>query len=950
MRRFHFLAVMGWSLWTAPGAGAAESAAAFRAQVEADWLRQEAKRVAASPAGAVTPEQDAAGGVDGVKDGKWGFHTAQEPNPWWQVDLGGRVSLERVALWNRCDEHGQRNARVGVWLSGDGREFTRVYTHTGAVFRGFSDGSPLVVPLEGRAARFVRLGLEGVSYFHLDEVEVFARGAAGNVALGRPATQSSVSPWSVAHGAPGGPAPAAYPTATVIERGLQLAAALRRLGADVEGESEELRAVAAAWRAAPGASGPEALRALHLRAHWAVRRMALRNPLLGFDRLLFVKRAPGLFPHMSDQHYGWWSRGGGGLYVLEDFRGDAPRARCLTGALPRGSVAGPDVSWDGTRIVFAYCRHYPELHKERNKAAKTTVPEDAFYHLYEIRADGTGLRQLTFGRYDDFDPRYLPNGDIAFLSTRKGTALQCSAAFSDSTRAADLPDSYVRCGGDNYRPVPVFTLHAMRPDGTGLRPLSAFENFEWSPSVAADGRLLFTRWDYIDRFNGHFFSLWSASQDGTNPQLVYGNYTVKPQVVLEARAVPGSSKLVFTACAHHSNTGGSLCLLDRARGLEEADPITRLTPEVCFPETEGWPDHYYANPWPLSEEFFLTGWADAKLPPHRFADDAQNPVNAMGLYLLDAFGNLELLHRDPAISSMHPMPLAPRPMPPRQAEVARWDDAPEGRFLVQAAGRGLPESLASSVAALRVVAVPPKVQPHMNHPVLGVSAEDPGKYVLGTVPLEADGSALFRVPSGVPVFFQALDAQGVAVQTMRSLTYVMPGQTLGCVGCHEHRDTAPPAGPPPRAALRPPATLAPEPEGTWPLRFDRLVQPVLNRHCAVCHGPASTNATALARLDLAPARAWSSLLGFADGDLKKWVFERDRSVPGQTPAANSRLWRLLTSEPPHQGVRLDSESRRRLAVWMDTYAQQTGHYSPEQEQALARFREEVAARSLAEGR
>src|SRR5512138_885467 len=95
-----------------------------------------------------------------------------------------------------------------------------------------------------------------------------------------------------------------------------------------------------------------------------------------------------------------------------------------------------------------------------------------------------------------------------------------------------------------------------------------------------------------------------------------------------------------------------------------APPLTRVTPEVCFPETEGWPEHYYANPWPLSEEYFLVGWADAKLPPHTFVTDSRNPANAMGIYLLDAFGNLELLYRDPQISSVTPIPLAPRARPP----------------------------------------------------------------------------------------------------------------------------------------------------------------------------------------------------------------------------------------------------------------------------------------------
>ena len=133
-------------------------------------------------------------------------------------------------------------------------------------------------------------------------------------------------------------------------------------------------------------------------------------------------------------------------------------------------------------------------------------------------------RQLTRGKYDDFDGNYLPAGDVLFLSTRKGQFLQTSETNTQQTIAGDLPDSYVRCGGDDYRPVPVFTMHAVNQDGTRIWPVSAFETFEYTPSIAHDGRILYCRWDYIDRFNGHFFSLWSSNPDGTNAQLVYGNY------------------------------------------------------------------------------------------------------------------------------------------------------------------------------------------------------------------------------------------------------------------------------------------------------------------------------------------------------------------------------------------------------------------------------------------
>ena len=182
----------------------------------------------------MTREEDAAGGVDGVKDGKWGFHTENEKDPWWQVDLGQPRKLDRVVLYNRCDGFAERNSRILVLLSDDGKHFRQVYQHDGTVFYGSTDRKPLAVKLDGAKARFVRLALEGTSYFHLDEVEVYAAGGEQNVALGKPATQSSVSQWSAQHAGPAAAAPREYPIALVVERGLKLAASQRRLGASVD--------------------------------------------------------------------------------------------------------------------------------------------------------------------------------------------------------------------------------------------------------------------------------------------------------------------------------------------------------------------------------------------------------------------------------------------------------------------------------------------------------------------------------------------------------------------------------------------------------------------------------------------------------------------------------------------------------------------------------------------
>ena len=910
----------------------------WRAQVQADWLLQDKLRSDSNPLRQPTTREDARGGVDGVKNGKWAFHTDLQADPWWQVDLGAAMQLDHALVYNRCDGCQSRASRLKVLLSDDGKTWREVYQHNGKAFYGHTDNKPLVVPLKGERGRWLRVQLPSKTFLHLDEVEVYGDGdRKSNLALGRLADQSSVSRWSVRH-LPPEPEVHAYPVKVVIARGLRLAKRLAEMGLDTTAAAHRLSALHKRVDSLTDDSPESERRGPYMEARWTVRQLALRNPLLDFDRILFAKRKPSQYSHMSDQYYGWWSRPGGGLYVIDGFRHDAPRVRCLDPRHDAGNVLRPDLSHDGQRVLFAYCKHYPHLAGLRNKVDKSQIPEDAFYHVFEMRVDGTGLRQLTRGRYDDFDARYLPNGDIVFLSTRRGQSIQCGRASAEASTRGALPDCYVRCGGGASRPVAVYTLHVMDGNGGQIRAISPFENFEWTPSVAHDGRVLYARWDYVDRHNMPYMSLWSTNRDGTNPQAVYGNFTRSPHCIFEARQVPGSHKIVFTASAHHAITGGSLALLDPYRGPDGKEPIERLTPEVRFPEIEGWPKSYYANPLPLSEDFYLVAWS----PQPVRKQGRHNPENALGIYLFDRFGNLELLHRDPAISCMYPLPLRARPRPGTVASAVAWDQpGTEGALLVQDVYQGLAGVKRGAVKRLRIVAVPAKTQPQMNRPRLGVTRDDPGKCVLGTAPVCEDGSAHFRLPAGVAVFLQALDGEGLAVQTMRTVTYVQPGQTLSCVGCHEPRHTTP-VNARSAAAGRPASRLTPGPEGSWPLRFDQLVQPVLDRHCVRCHCPGG-QAKASAKLNLTPPKAYDALVLWGKPSLKDHVSRRyreGRSQPGACVASQSRLLAMLRGG--HQQVKLSPADVERVVTWMDTYAQERGSFSPEQEKRLAQLRVRMA--------
>ncbi len=934
------LSVFTGELFPAPGAPS--SAYPSKEALARDRkLQEEARWRSAQKQGRnVSRASDARGACDGVINGEWGFHTEREPNPWWRIDLGAAFELDRIVLYNRTD-FAERASRIIVLLArANDAPLEKVYQHTGAPFFGFSDKRPLSINVKGHTARVIRLQLPGTHYFHLDEVQIYKSGSNRNIAPEKDVTQSSTSQWSKAH-ATGDGHDANEQIARItnaIKRGMQLAEALKVPATPLKEAQARLGELASEQHAEIKAQ----LDALHETVNLMVRGIAFSNPLLDFDDILFVKRAPGTLPHMSDQYYGWWSRPGGGVYLLKKFKTPQAQLACLTDDFPEGSFLRPCISYDARRVLFAYCRHYAHV-SEMEKVDKDKLPADAFYHLYEMDIDGANVQQLTFGRYDDFDGRYLPGGGIVFLSTRKGQFIQCSEENTKKTLHGTCPDSYVRCGGDNRRPCAVYTLHALSPDRSVMRPISAFENFEWTPSVAHDGRILYARWDYIDRFNGPFMSLWSTNPTGTNPQLVYGNFTTIPQCVFEARSIPGSHKLVVTGSAHHSITGGSLALLDPDRGNEFHRPITRLTPEVCFPETEGRPETYYANPFPLSEQLFLVSWSSRPLPPHRGSAQVrgkENPVNALGIYLYDAFGNLELIHRDPAISSMNPLPVRPRPEPPVYPEPLVQEQKKESFFYLQDVYQGLPGIERGTITGLRVVAVPPKTQPHMNSPHLGVSREDPGKYLLGTAPVASDGSAFFRAPAGVPVFFQAVREDGVAVQTMRTLTYGQEGQTLSCIGCHEPRETAPAVSQLSHAASKPPAKLIPGPGGSWPLRFDTLVQPVLDRACVRCHKPGSGEPKAEA-FDLTGRHSYHNLISFDNDNLKNLAFERDVSVAGTCTAQQSSLLRIVKGARGHDTLDLSDGDFLRIVLWMDLYAHKQGSFSSGQEERLAAFKKKM---------
>ena len=331
----------------------------------------------------------------------------------------------------------------------------------------------------------------------------------------------------------------------------------------------------------------------------------------------------------------------------------------------------------------------------------------------------------------------------------------------------------------------------MDADGGNIRTLSYNDVSEWFPAVSNSGHVLHARWDYIDRDAVTHQNLWSMRPDGTNPVAVWGNAMPKPHCTFQAKPIPDSNKIVFIASAHHAITAGPVCVLDPAVDANSLEAVTRVTP-LPFPEAEGKLDEWYAAPWPLSEDYFLVAYSPYRL---RFQGEHQtdpNPDNALGIYLLDAAGNRELLYRDPDISTTNPTPLARASRPPILPAPCERSSHDTGTMVVTDVYQGLGDVPRGTIKELRIVQVFPKSTWLVNQPRMGVAGEENGRAILGTVPVEADGSAYFEVPAGKPVLFQALDERGMAYQTMRSLTFVQPGEQTSCIGCHEHRMSSPP--------------------------------------------------------------------------------------------------------------------------------------------------------------
>ena len=607
--------------------------------------------------------------------------------------------------------------------------------------------------------------------------------------------------------------------------------------------------VAVSWAAAPPT--PERTDLLE---------KALAGPMAGVEDIVFAARRMHSDPHWyaNFSYYGPDAnrkayRDGGRL----------SRMNLKTGAVthlvddPTGGVRDPVVYYDGKKILFSYRKGGTEQ-----------------YHLYEINADGTGLRQLTDGIYDDIEPTYLPDGDIVFSSSRCKRWVNCWL-----TQVAIL----YRCG----------------PDGKDIRPISANGEHENTPWVLPDGRILYMRWEYVDRSQVNFHHLWVTNPDGTNQTIYFGN--MYPGIVMiDAKPIPGTDKVVSIFSPGHGRN-------------EHMGPVTIVDPNAG-------PD----RPWFARQVGKSGNFRD----PYAFSEDCFLVAGPEGVMLLNGAGQRQVLCKREGDMELHePRPLAPRPR--ERILPSRIDPAQEtGRLFLAdvAVGRNMEGVKPGEVKKLLIVeTLPMPVHFSGGMEPISVGGTFTLERILGTVPVEGDGSAYFEVPAMRSIFFVAMDAEDNAIKRMQSFCSVAPGEMTGCTGCHEERSNT--LLPNKRAAAlgRPPSRIEPLKDVPDVFDFPRDIQPILNRYCLKCHDYDKREAGVILSGDRGPmySQAYFTLMSrglVADG---RNAFSN--RPPRSIGASASLLMKKIDGS--HHDVKATDQERRMIRYWIESGASYPGTYA-----------------------
>jgi len=560
---------------------------------------------------------------------------------------------------------------------------------------------------------------------------------------------------------------------------------------------------------------------------------ALRKELLdgklGFKDILLVKRKPLNISHVYVYHVEGF-RPGGGLYI---YSADTGEMKCIFDA-GKGMITTADLSYDGKEVVFALRRgghvgSNPVAHIEDISRYKD---EKSNYQVFKIGIDGKGLKQLTRGAHNNLDPCWLPDGGIAFISDRKPAYAYCYVVTS-----------------------PV--LYRMESDGTKQIRLSANYLMDFTPSVLNDGRIIYTRWEYVDRAACPIQSLWAIKPDGTGLSGFYGNRVISPGTFMDAQPIPGTNQVIAVATNHNGSCRGGIVAIDPSKGANAREAVRNLTPEInIYIHRIGggaWGNGMlecrvrgmYEKPLAINATRFLVS-KGGTIQLRDFDANAVSlvfPADGMGYYCpmpirktrLPALlaGSIAALPKDGSVSGAWATiymqdvynGLEPHVKRGQIKQIAVVQEVEKSTHTPQN-NRRLDRPGMRNIAVFG-----------FQFPLVSCGATYAAKKVWGFADVRKDGSAAFKVPSEVPIYFLALDAEGRALQRMRSFTHLMPGEVQGCVGCHADRNSVASSGPKlmATAVRRKPQDLKPPAWGVKGFSYREVVQGVFDRNCIKCH-------------------------------------------------------------------------------------------------------------------
>ena len=677
-------------------------------------------------------------------------------------------------------------------------------------------------------------------------------------------------------------------------------------------------------------------RKLWIEARRAARPIVMANPAVDFKQLLFLKRhSAHSHRNITGSQYPWIHKPGGDICIKSGLNPGDEVQPVIDGRLPPGHVHGLDLWWDADRVVFGYAAQ-PEWPPELNTALGNDVfllrAQEEPTHIYEIGLDGGSLRQITDHPYwSDLEPTYGADGRIVFSSDRSGRSSECGNFSADHT---------------------VVNIYSVEPDGSDLRRLSDNKDIDRYPHSLDNGLIGYTRWEYQERHFLEVHSFWTVRPDGTMADTVFNQHIKAPYGLRDTRSIPGTSKLVSIATGHHTFAYGPVVVIDPSRGANSPANIQSVTPHSLPQEgpppgatvrSGGVPDQggLYQTPWAVSDSCFLVSYSPA-LPAS--GTNGSNNATGFAVYLVDVHGNKELVHRDLIHSSSFPMPLKKRPRPTVLPDLADETNR-SATCLVSDVYHGMEGIERGTVKHIRI-------SQRVGWPLddkIGAMRYIPGNAwerqfgfwawapvrVIGTVPVEPDGSAHFSVPVDTAVYFQALDENRMEVRRMRSHISFQAGEVRSCLGCHEAQPKTPVAGwSVPLASRRAPSVPEAPAWGSGRLLgYEWLIQPILDSHCVECHGGEEPDGG----IDLVSTpnddgffRSFATLFGNgkpSSGTQPPLVSVSNRfddasvSRPMEFGSHRSRLARVLLDDELHvEKVKLDPDEWIALVTWIDANA------------------------------